>query len=141
NRQPRLSEAQEAAMQEVIGNEFLNARASNLKHCHRVLKTLCEERQIPLPSYPTLIARIDALPQQHADGARHGKRVAYQNSEFVHVLHADTPVHGSRSFQYVHMDHTQLDIELISSKTGRPCGRPWLSIAIDAYTRRIVGIY
>ena len=141
NRQPRLSEAQEAALQEVIDNEFLNARASNLKHCHRVLKTLCEERQIPLPSYPTLIARIDALPQQHADGARHGKRVAYQNSEFVHVLHADTPVHGSRNFQYVHMDHTQLDIELISSKTGRPCGRPWLSIAIDAYTRRIVGIY
>ncbi|MGD9663141.1 MAG: Tn7 transposase TnsA N-terminal domain-containing protein, partial [Porticoccaceae bacterium] len=44
NRQPRLSEAQEAAMLEIIGKEFLNARASNLKHCHRVLKALCEER-------------------------------------------------------------------------------------------------
>lgn len=141
NRQPRLSEAQEAAMQEVINKEFMSARAISLKHCHRVLRSLCEERQIPSPSYPTLIARTKALPQQDADRARSGKRVAYQNSEFVDVLYADTPVHGSRPLQYVHMDHTPLDIELISSRTGRPCGRPWMSIAIDAYTRRIVGMY
>ncbi|NYT66870.1 DDE-type integrase/transposase/recombinase [Alcaligenaceae bacterium] len=141
NRQPRLSEAQEAAMEQVISDEYLNARAITLKHCHRILEGFCKQQGIPTPSYPTLISRINALPQEDADRARYGKRVAYQNSEFVHVLYADTPVHGSRPLQYVHMDHTPLDIELISSRTGRPCGRPWLSIAIDAYTRRIVGIY
>ncbi|AYH43129.1 hypothetical protein CDA09_06980 [Azoarcus sp. DN11] len=39
------------------------------------------------------------------------------------------------------MDHTELDIELVSLKTGKSLGRPWLSLAIDAFTRRIVGIY
>ncbi|WP_051657090.1 DDE-type integrase/transposase/recombinase [Burkholderia cenocepacia] len=39
------------------------------------------------------------------------------------------------------IDHTELDIELISSRTGKNLGRPWLSLAVDAYTRRIVGMF
>lgn len=141
NRQPRLSEAQEAAMQEVIQDHYLTARAPTVTHVDSQLKQLCAERGIKKPSYPTLLARIKAVAQQKADRSRHGNRVAYQNSEFVAVLHADTPVHGSRFLQYVHMDHTTLDIELVSLRTGAGLGRPWLSLAIDAYTRRIVGIY
>ncbi|WP_434514329.1 Mu transposase C-terminal domain-containing protein [Dechloromonas sp. ARDL1] len=141
NRKPRLSEAQEAAINDVIDEFHLNSVAANHRHVHERLKVLCAERSIKTPSYPTLIARIKAIPQQKADRARHGNRVAYQNSEFVPVLYADTPVHGSRFLQYVHMDHTELDLELISLKTGRCLGRPWLSLAIDAYTRSIVGIY
>lgn len=141
NRLPRLDEAQEDAMQYVIKEHYLTSAAPNAKHTHKLLKALCTERGIQTPSYPTLISRIKSIAQQTADRARHGNRVAYQNSEFVHVLYANTPVHGSRFMQYVHMDHTELDIELISLKTGKRLGRPWLSLAIDAYTRRIVGIY
>lgn len=141
NRQPRLSEAQEAAMQDVIREHHLTAIAPNAKHVDAQLARMCVERGIDKPSYPTLLARIKAIPQQTADRSRHGNRVAYQNSEFVLVLYADTPVHGSRFLQYVHMDHTELDIELVSLRTGKCLGRPWLSLAIDAYTRRIVGIY
>lgn len=141
NRTPRLSAEQEGAMDEVIRSEYETNRAPNLKHCHKVLANLCLERGIRTPSYPTFIARAKARPQHQQDRARHGKRVAYQNAEFVSVLYADTPVNGSRAFQYVHMDHTELDIELVSQRTGKPLGRPWLSLAIDAYTRRIVGIY
>jgi len=141
NREPRLSPAQESAIAQVIAEKHLNNKAANARHCHNQLKDLCAIEGIKTPSYPTLIARIKALPQQMADRARHGNRVAYQNSEFVNVLYADTPVHGSRAFQYVHMDHTELDIELVSQTTGASLGRPWLSLAIDAFTRRIVGIY
>ena len=141
NRSPRLTQAQEDAMDEVIRSEYLSHRAPNVKHCHRSLCKLCAERGIPAPSYPTLIERIKALPRQGADRARHGNRVAYQNGEFVDVLYADTPVHGSRAFQYVHMDHTELDIELVSLRTGKPIGRPWLSLAVDAHTRRLLGLY
>ena len=141
NRQPRLTEAQEAAIQDVIQKHYLTSIAVIPKHLHGRLKALCTERGIATPSYPTLIARVKAIPQQKADRARHGNRVAYQNSEFVPVLYADTPVHGSRFLQYVHMDHTELDIELVSLRTGKSLGRPWLSVAIDAFTRRIVGMY
>lgn len=141
NRQPRLTDAQEAAVQDAIKEHYLTAIAPNAKHVHIQLEMMCIERGIRAPSYPTLLARIEAIAQQTADRARHGNRVAYQNSEFVPVLYADTPVHGSRFMQYVHMDHTELDIELISLRNGKCLGRPWLSLAIDAYTRRIVGMY
>lgn len=141
NRRPRLTDAQEAAIRDVIEQHYLTSVAAIPKHLHVRLKSLCAERGIVTPSYQTLLVRINAIPQQAADRARHGNRVAYQNSEFVPVLYADTPVHGSRFMQYVHMDHTELDIELVSLKTGKSLGRPWLSLAIDAYTRRIVGMY
>src|SRR5690606_21935997 len=35
----------------------------------------------------------------------------------------------------------QTDIELISQRTGKPLGRPWLSLAVDAFSRRVVGFY
>lgn len=141
NRTPRLSAEQEGALEKVIREAYLISSAPNAQHCHLKLKTLCASLGIKAPSYPTLIKRIKARSPKESDLARHGKRVAYQNAEFVPVLYVDTPVHGSRAFQYVHMDHTELDIELVSLKTGKVLGRPWLSLAIDAFTRRIVGFY
>lgn len=141
NRTPRLSVEQESALEKVIREEYLTHQAPNARHCYLKLQALCTELGIKEPSYPTLIARIKSLSQQVSDRARHGNRVAYQNAEFINDLHADTPVHGSRAFQYVHMDHTELDIELVSQRTGKALGRPWLSMAIDAFTRRILGIY
>lgn len=141
NRTARLSEQQQMLMDEVIDQHWRNHRAINYKACHRVLKDACNAAGIKAPSYPTLIDHIKALETPQDLRARHGKRMAYQMGEFVDVLYADTPVHGSRPFQYVHIDHTQLDIELISRETGKPLGRPWLSLAVDSWSRRIVAFY
>lgn len=141
NRLPRLTPEQEDAIAQVIREQYLTNRAVNKKFCHKALLVLCQEKGIPAPSYPTLIARIKSQHQTKTDRARHGKRVAYQNAEFALTLHADTPIHGVRPFQFVHMDHTQLDIEVVSSRTGKNLGRPWLSLAVDSYTRRILGFY
>lgn len=141
NRTPRLTSEQEAAIEQVIREQHLTSSAPSPKHCHNCLIAICAKKGIKAPSYQTLNARIKALSQKRSDAARYGSRTTYQNAEFVNVLHADTPVHGTRPFQYVHMDHTQLDIELICARSGVSLGRPWLSFAIDAFTRRILGIY
>ena len=39
-----------------------------------------------------------------------------------------------------HLDHTQLDLELVSS-VGTALGRPWLTFLIDAYARRVLACY
>jgi putative transposase len=141
NRKPRLSTRQVELMDEVIDEQWVNSNAINYKACHRMLLVaFSEEGEVP-PSYPTLIARIKARETNRDVRTRYGKRIAYQQSTFIDVLHHDSPVHGSRPFQYVHIDHTQLDIEVISSRTGKPLGRPWLSLAVDAWSRRIVAFY
>src|SRR5690606_29831097 len=141
NRESLLTPEQEAAMTEVINNEYLKSNAPSVSNCHIRLVALCKERSIKAPSRPTLAKRIKALNQKSTDMARFGKRVAYQNSDFVHTLDANTPIHGSRAFQYVHMDHTLLDVSLQDRETGRSLGRPWLSLAVCAYSRRELGRY
>lgn len=141
NRTTRLSEEQEHWLSHIIKTKWSSSEARNYKTCYRELVVACDSAGIKPPAYPTLIERIKAIEDNGTKRTRHGKRMAYQISEFIDVLYIDTPAHGSRPFQYVHIDHTQLDIELISSRTGKPLGRPWLSFAVDAYSRRIVALY
>lgn len=141
NRSLRLSEQQDELLRSVIDTHWRSHEAINYKSCYRALKVACEAAGVKAPSYPTLIARIKAEETTHDLRVRHGKRMAYQLGEFVDVLYVDTPVHGSRPFQYVHIDHTQLDIELLSARTGKPLGRPWLTLVVDAWSRRIVAFY
>ncbi|GBG12986.1 putative transposase [Novimethylophilus kurashikiensis] len=141
NRTPRLEEQQEALIFHIIEKHWRSHEAISYRDCHRELRLACDAQGVKAPSYPTLIARIKAEETNRDLKLRHGKRMAYQKSAFIDVLYADTPPHGSRPFQYVHIDHTQLDLELISDTTGKSLGRPWLSFAIDAWSRRIVAFY
>jgi len=72
---------------------------------------------------------------------REGKRRAYQDSRVVHYLDLNESIHGVRPFQYVHIDHTELQIELCGPNSKKSLGRPWLSLAIDAESRSVVGFY
>lgn len=141
NREPRLSDEQLRILDTVINSYWRTSEARNFKSCYRELQVACHNAGIKSPSYPTLISTIKAQEENRDLRTRHGKRIAYQQGGFVEVLYADTPVHGSRPFQYVHIDHTQVDIELLSSRSGKNMGRPWLSLAVDSWSRRIVGFY
>ena len=141
NRTPRLTETQIRLMDEVIDIEWRDSKAINYKTCFRKMEDAFNGINEKPPSYPTLIARIKSRQTNRDVRTRHGKRTAYQEDVFIDVLYYDSPVHGSRPFQYVHIDHTELDIELISSRTGKPLGRPWLTLAVDAWSRRIVAFY
>lgn len=141
NRTPRLSDLQASLMRSVFNEHWVNNKATNYSACHRFLESACLLEDVKPPSLPTLIDFIKKNQTDKSVRSRYGKRITYQQSQWVDVLYADTPTHGSRPFQSVHIDHTQIDIEVISRKTGAPLGRPWLSIAIDAYTRRVVGLY
>ncbi len=141
NRTSRLDADQEAMLLQVYEQHWRTTEAKNYKTCYRFLEVACASEGIKCPSYPTLIHYLKSWQTKNDVRTRHGKRMAYQIGEFVDVLHLDTPVHGSRPFQYVHIDHTELDLELVSSRTGKRLGKAWLTIAIDAYSRRIVGLY
>jgi putative transposase len=39
------------------------------------------------------------------------------------------------------MDHTELDIVLVSSITGKPLAKPWATFLTDAYSRRMLACY
>jgi putative transposase len=56
-------------------------------------------------------------------------------------LELKTPRHGDRPFEICHVDHTQLDIELTDSTGKHTLGRPWMTLIIDGFSRRILAVH
>src|SRR6266516_1648075 len=68
-------------------------------------------------------------------------KAAYAQEPWILELTSTTPRHGNRPFAIVHLDHTELDVMLVSSVTGKPLGKPWVTFLVDAFSRRILSAY
>jgi transposase InsO family protein len=106
-----------------------------------LVKHACEERAIPVPSYRTFTIAVRKRSKFSQTLRRQGHRGAYVHEPFYFELDLKTPRHGDRPFEIGHIDHTELDVEIVCSQTGRILGRPWMTLLIDAFSRRAVAVY
>lgn len=109
---------------EYIENGFETSKQSTAHSVWVKLKFECEKRGILFPSYNSFVRQINRRPVHEQDEKRRGRVAAYQYEEFYYEISPTSPKHGDRPFEIVHIDHTELDIELICSKTGKNLGRP-----------------
>jgi putative transposase len=73
---------------------------------------------------------------------RKGSRFEYQETPIVWFLRDDEEIHGIRPWQNVHIDHTEVDLEVVGISTKRVALKKlWLSLAKDACTRKTLGMY
>ena len=100
-----------------------------------------EARGIPVPSYQTFRREVERRPRHEQAVKRRGPRAAYSQEPFYWELTDATPRHGDRPFEIAHLDHTELDLELVCSRTGQPLGRPWATFLVDAFSRRLLAVY
>jgi putative transposase len=138
NRLPKLPEKTLDFIETGIDKYFENRKASTKQTAYNKLVVLCENERTIVPSQKTFYKYIKKKPQYLQIVKREGSKAAYSEEPFYFVLERDTPRHGQRPFEIGHIDHTELDIELIDPETRQNLGRPWLTILIDAYSRRIL---
>ena len=141
NRKARLPERTRSLMQESIENDFETLKQKSKYACWVVLKQRCEQHGVVAPSYRAFRRAIAKRSRYESTVKRKGRRAAYKYEPAYWVLDANTPRHGDRPFEIGHIDHTELDIELRSTATGRNLGRPWMTILVDAFSRRILASY
>ncbi len=143
DRSQRLSDAQEILLETFIVHHYETLKQQPMWEVYLLLKREAENQTppVPAPSYSTFIRRIAQRPRVESTRKRKGKRAATQEEPWYWELEQKTPRHGSRPEEIVHMDHTQLDIELVSSCTGHPLGHPWVTFMIDAFSRRLLVVY
>ncbi len=99
------------------------------------------ENDLPVPSYRTFLDRIQKRDRREQTRKQHGARAAAGHDPWVWELEQTTPRHGDRPWEIVHMDHTELDIELVSARTGQMLGRPWATFVTDVFSRRLLVVY
>jgi transposase InsO family protein len=141
NRQRKLPENTLAALEEFITNDYETLKQKPKCEVYGALLRACEERGIVAPSYKTFSQAVNHRPRREQTEKRQGRRAAYQQQSFYWELEFTTPRHGDRPFEIGHIDHTQLDIELVCSRTGRNLGRPWTTFLVDAFSRRLLAVY
>ena len=142
NRTRRLEAEVESLIQETIDAYFVVPQRPSVSHVYNThLVPACKERNLPVPSRKTFYTRIKRQPVHPVAKVRLGVRGAYALEPALLELSIHLPKHGDRPFEVAHIDHTQADIELMNSTFTTNLGRPWISVAICAYSRRILAIY
>jgi putative transposase len=141
NRRPKLPESSLKVMAEFIENDYETLKHKTASAVHGALTVACQARGVVAPSLKTFRLAVKARPQYEQRLKREGRRKAYPREPFYWELESTTPRHGDRPFEIAHIDHTELDVELVCSRTGRNLGRPWLTLLVDAFSRRILSAY
>lgn len=133
----RLSAEVEAIIAGVIDTKYLDVQKRRATHIYREIARLCERAGLTPPHSNTVRARIAALRGELKVARREGKAAAVQNFTLSEgsVPGVDAPL------AVVQIDHTKLDLFLVDDILRRPIGRPWITVAIDVFSRMVVGFY
>ena len=94
------------------------------------------EDQISPPGRGTIYRWMEYLRVDLVDAKRHGAEMAglkYRASIGT--------VKVKSVLERIEIDHTPFDLIVIDSLTKLPLGRPWLTLAIDTYSRMVMGFY
>jgi putative transposase len=97
----------------------------------------CREAQLHAPNGNTIQVRIAAIPDRERLGRRsHRKAAVDQFAPRPGVFDS-----AQRPLDLVQIDHTKLDIIVVDDEQRLPIGRPWITLAIDVYSRMVAGFY
>lgn len=131
----RLPESVEEIIRDLIRKRFLTRQKRSVAALHREIARACAARGLKAPTRNTVARRISMLNPVDVGRRREG-------ADAVRPLQSaggDVPVIGSILDQ-VQIDHTVIDVIIVDERERRSIGRPYLTVAIDVYSRTLVGM-
>lgn len=130
----RLTEDVEKIVEAALQNRFLTRQRLSPVHVARDVQLRCREEGLSVPSERTIRRRIAELPEE----LQLRRRFGYTAAQSLAPLRGRFP-DVDEPLGAIQIDHTPLDLVLVDDTHRLPFGRPWLTLAIDIYTRMVVG--
>ncbi|WP_307440033.1 Mu transposase C-terminal domain-containing protein [Paenibacillus sp. V4I3] len=119
-----------------IEDYYLGKRRKNVSKLHTIIQLKCINEKIEPLEYDTvykIVNRINPYVLEklaYGDGGTDPKIMnTNANQSFAKV-----------PLQVIEIDHVRLPITVIDENTGYSVGEPWLTLAIDVYTRKVWGM-
>jgi putative transposase len=141
NRVPRVDEASKQLLQTFLRTHYAAPQAKRRSAVYVLYRDECIKQHLSPVSQATFYRECALFTTPQVTAARHGKRAAYLDQPRMYYLDRTTPRHGDRPFALAHLDHTELDILLVSSITGKPLAKPYATFLTDAYSRRLLAVH
>lgn len=132
----RLDEHVEKIIAHAIRRHYMERELRSMTHLVDRIAVLCRRLDLIPPRRATVVQRVKDMEGYEMDRARRGSKAAKQTWEArTGGLEANRPLH------IVQIDHTRVDVLLVSDDRQRVLPRPWITLAIDMATRCVVGWY
>lgn len=127
----------ENAISETIKDFYTKHPKIKFSKLHQEVISTCRKKGIsPVPSKATIRRRADALSVELKNKLKHGpKKGKHLSTPIKKPYVADYPM------QVVQFDHTLCDVFIVDDFDRTALRRPWITLAIDIYSRCIVGYY
>lgn len=129
----RIGKNREELLHNLIADVYLTVQRLTAASFIREIRHRCQQEGIRPPSDSTIRRRLKTLSSEER------KKRGEQVSQNIPVT-GKTP-NALYPLDRVQIDHTKADIILVDPKERQPIGRPWLTVAIDVFSRCIAGIH
>lgn len=133
----RLAPEIEAVITSVINDCYLTKQKMTGEEVVLEVHRRCRAAGLAKPCAETVRVRLRAIHPKEKVLKREGKKAARDKFGAVkgEFPGADAPL------AVVQIDHTLLDIIVLDEEMRLPIGRPWLTLAIDVFSRMVVGYH
>ena len=132
----RLNSEIEILIKRIIDNYYLTIQKPSIQSVVDKVLAECKRMNIIAPHSNTIRNRIESITEYEKLKKQGSKSIARTRYEPTpNKFEADYPL------QLIEIDHTPCDIILVDDEHRLPIGRPWITVAIDIYSRMIVGYY
>jgi putative transposase len=130
---PRVATAGEVVLHQTVRQLYLKPQKPTAARLAREVAGQCGAEKLRPPSPSTIRRRLKAL--SIADLRHRG-----EEHPDAKPVHGHAP-HGRHPLDLVQVDHTPMDLIVVDPIDREPIGRPWLTVAIDTYSRCIAGLH
>ena len=132
----RLPSEIEAIIDSMIKERYLSQQKISISKLHKEINAVLHANGYQMVTYNTVRNRINRLDERKLFRAREGKS-AYANS----VQPSAKNFEAQYPLQIVQIDHTLLDIQVVDETYRETIGRPYITVALDIYSRMVYGFY
>ncbi|PGH56867.1 hypothetical protein CRT60_10140 [Azospirillum palustre] len=126
----------EAVIDQCIETFYLTRQKPRPAALHREIRTACQEKSLPVPSYNTVRSRVREIDARKALAKREGAKAAHDRFGLV-----TTSVLADGPNSLWQIDHTLVDLIVVDEYSREALGRPWVTFIIDVATRMVAGFY
>lgn len=131
----RLPEPVERIIRELLQKSFLTKQKRSLAAFHREVAQACKTQKLPVPARNTVAQRIAGLHPAKIARSRGGQDAARPLQGAGGI-----PPEVTMPLEQVQIDHTVIDLIVVDERDRQPIGRPYLTLAIDVFTRCVLGL-
>jgi len=131
----RLPQPVERVITQAIEGVYLTRQKRRVEAVVFEVRKQCRRLGLKPPAANTVRARVRAVRPEMARQRREGAAAAQP----LLAAPGSTP-EASAPFEIFQMDHTLVDLIVVDAYQRLPIGRPYLTVAIDVFSRCIAGI-